>query len=97
MNVLEEHYKSNPSLLGSPRMIALYEYLTSVPLNERVAKPAIVHMYVTSDDIVLAETDGALGANIFAPLSEVRHNVVGLCRHFKAGKGSAKKLLEKLR
>jgi len=84
---LREIYYENPSLLGSPRMIAFFEALAGIPYNERVASPVLGGISITSDGFIISN------GNFYGSIADLETNLRGLCHTFEADISEVKELL----
>ena len=82
-----EAYKENPNLIGSPKMVAVYEQLVGIPADERVTSPIFLPISVTSDGFVIA------GGEFHGAWSDYEKNIKGLFAQFDDDPKEAKKLL----
>ena len=73
---LSEVYSQNPTLLGSPKMIAIYECLAGIPSDERKVQPTISPISITSDGFVVA------GEHFLGSAKDLETNLKGLCETF---------------
>jgi hypothetical protein len=85
-----EAYKENPSLLGSPKMVAVYEELAGVPTEERVISPTFPPISVTSDGFVIA------GGDFHGAWGDYEQNIRGLFEHFEDSQEEAERLLNNI-
>jgi hypothetical protein len=74
---VQEAYQTDPSLLGSPFMVAIYEALTHVPGEKRVASPSFGGFSITSDGYVVS------ASHFLGSAEEFERNIKGLCEHFE--------------
>jgi hypothetical protein len=87
---VQEAYKENPTLLGSPKMVAVYECLSSIPTEERFVSPTFPPMSVTSDGFVIA------GGEFYGSFSDIEKNIYDLFDHFEDERETAENLLENI-
>ena len=50
-------YNENPTLFGSPKMIAIFESLSDIPQENRVVKPTVGGLSITSDGYLVSMND----------------------------------------
>ncbi len=84
---LREIYDSNPSLFGSPRLIAFFEALARVPHKQRVAYPALGEISITSDGFIISN------GSFYGDVSDLENNLKGLCHTFDADISEVKELM----
>ena len=85
---ISQAYKQNPALLGSAKMTALYESLAGIPFEERVVKPAISGISITSDGFVIA------GGNFIGAVDELEDNLYRMCEHFGTDSSEVEELMK---
>jgi len=74
---VQEAYQTDPSLLGSPKMVAIYEALAHVPGEKRVVSPSFGGFSITSDGYVVS------AEHFLGSAEEFEQNLRGLCEHFE--------------
>jgi hypothetical protein len=74
---LRDIYDKNPTLMGSPRMVAFYETLACIPHEERKVQPCLGKISITSDGFMI------INGEFHGSVEELEDNLVNLCRHFK--------------
>jgi hypothetical protein len=87
---LSEIYNQNPTLFGSPKMVAFYEALANIPCEDRVISPVISPISVTSDGHMIS------GGNYLGTFQELEQNMYALCEHFEADAQEAENLLKNI-
>lgn len=84
---VQEAYKSNPTLLGSPKMVSIYECLAQIPWDERIVDPKLPGMSFTSDGFAVA------GNEFLGEASDIEKNLYGLFEQLEGDHAAAKALL----
>ena len=87
MPTLSEAYNNTPHLFGSPKMLAFYECLARVPMDDRHENPKMGSISITSDGFLIVD------GNFMGSVDDLENNLKGLCEHFGASTDEVKVLM----
>ncbi len=83
---LMEIYRTDYTKLGSPRMVALFESLMSVPLSERKVTPVVPPVIVRGNQIK---------SGYWGSLIQLEQELYGLCLHLGVDTSEARSMIDK--